>query len=86
MIQIVARVACIVLLLLGVVGAKEDQVTLAGQVIATEQEADEGYFQIGTRENMIVAKPRSELHVWLRGKLNQRVKLTLTPDPTTTTH
>lgn len=77
----------IVLFLLLVLDATAaDQVTLAGKVIATDVEADEGYFQIGTRENMIVVKPGSELHVWLQGKLGQRVKLTFTPDPTTTTH
>lgn len=85
MTQIVARVVFIGLILLRVFGATAaDQVILSGQVVATEQEASEGYFQIGTRENMIVAKPGSELHVWLRGKLGQRVKLTLTPEPTTT--
>ncbi len=46
---------------------------------ATEQEADEGYFALG-HDTMVVVKQGSQLHVWLRGHLGQRLKLTLAPD------
>jgi len=46
---------------------------------ATEQEADEGYFALG-QDTMVVAKPGSQLHIWLRDHLGQHLKLTLAPD------
>lgn len=59
----------------------EDAMTVTGQVSATDQEADEGYFAVG-HETMIVARPGSDLHKWLRGHAGQRVTLTLDPVPT----
>lgn len=53
--------------------------SLTGQVSATEQEAEEGYFALGS-DTMLVAKPGSDLHLWLRGRLGQLVRITLVPD------
>lgn len=71
----------VLLLLLGFsLGAyAETGWTLTAPLGATEQEADEGYFALGP-DTMLVAKPASQLHVWLRSHLGQRLKLTLAPD------
>ncbi|MBI3262778.1 MAG: hypothetical protein HYZ58_06465 [Acidobacteria bacterium] len=55
--------------------------TLTAPLSATDQEADEGYFALG-QDTMVVAKPGSQLHVWLRSHLGQRLKLTIAPDTT----
>jgi hypothetical protein len=47
-----------------------------GKVSATEQESDEGYFAVGA-ETMVVAKPQSALHQWLRAHNGQQVCVTL---------
>lgn len=53
--------------------------TLTAPLGATDQEADEGYFALG-KDTMLVAKPGSELHIWLRSHLGQRLKLTIARD------
>ncbi len=53
--------------------------TMTAPLNATDQEADEGYFALG-QDTMVVAKPNSPLHIWLRGHLGQRLKLTIAPD------
>lgn len=65
------------LLLLGLSGlhaAETLQVT--GQVSATDQEADEGYFAVG-QETTVIAKPGSDMHNWLRSHLGQRVTVSV---------
>jgi hypothetical protein len=51
-------------------------VTVQGQLSATEQEADEGYFAVG-QDTMLVVKPGSGLHDWLKARRGQRLRLTL---------
>jgi hypothetical protein len=63
---------------LGVVAAQEG-FSLRGRMSATDQEADEGYFAID-QQTMIVVKPGSELHAYLRGQAGKRVRLTVEPD------
>lgn len=69
----------IVLMGLGVVAAQEG-FTLAGRLGATDQEAQEGYFAIDS-QTMIVVKPGSEMHTFLRGKVGQRIRVTVEPEP-----
>jgi hypothetical protein len=52
--------------------------TLSGRVGATDQEAQEGYFAIDN-QTMIVVKPGSELHNYLRARVGQRVRVTIEP-------
>jgi hypothetical protein len=60
------------------VGAQEG-FSLAGRMSATDQEADEGYFAID-QQTMIVVKPGSDLHSFLRGQAGRRVRITVEPD------
>jgi hypothetical protein len=64
-------------LLLGAGAVASDAPAITGVVSATEQESDEGYFAIGS-ETMIVAKPNSPLHRWLRERTGQQVRVTIT--------
>jgi hypothetical protein len=48
-------------------------------VSATEQESDEGYFAVGS-DTMVVAKPQSPLHQWLKGQNNRQVRVTIELD------
>ena len=75
---LLAAVLGIVLMGLGVVAAQEG-FSLTGRLGATDQEAQEGYFAIDS-QTMIVVKPGSEMHVFLRGKVGQRIRLTVEPD------
>jgi hypothetical protein len=59
--------------------AAHDGFSLAGRMSATDQEADEGYFAID-QETMIVVKPGSDLHTFLRGQAGRRVRITVQPD------
>lgn len=52
---------------------------VSGQLSATDQEVEEGYFALG-RDTMLVAKPGSGLHLWLRSHLGERLTLTIAPD------
>jgi hypothetical protein len=72
-------VAAIVWLGLTLAGAQTG-FSSSGRVGATEQEAQEGYFALDG-QTMIVVKPGSELHGYLRGQIGRRVRLTLTPEP-----
>jgi hypothetical protein len=45
-------------------------------VSASEHEADEGYFAIGS-DTMLVARPNSALHRWLRERNGQQVRVTI---------
>ena len=49
--------------------------TIRGRVGATDQEAQEGYFAIDS-QTMIVVKPGSELHAYMRSRVGQRVRIT----------
>jgi hypothetical protein len=60
----------------GVAVASQASISVQGKVSATEQESDEGYFAVGA-ETMVVAKPQSALHQWLRAHNGQQVCVTL---------
>jgi hypothetical protein len=66
----------------GVVMARQASIAVQGRVSATEQESDEGYFAVGS-ETMIVAKPQSGLHQWLRAHNGQHVRVTIEVDQPT---
>jgi hypothetical protein len=53
--------------------------TLRGRVGATDQEAQEGYFAIDN-QTMIVVKPGSDLHAYMRSRVGQRVRITIEPE------
>jgi hypothetical protein len=64
-------------LVLGVLGHRvlaDETASTSGTIGATQQEADEGYFAIGP-DTMVVAKPGSALHGWLRSHIGQHVRL-----------
>jgi hypothetical protein len=65
-------------LLIGWSVAAQEGFSLTGRLSATDQEADEGYFAID-QQTMIVVKPGSELHAYLRGQANKRVRITVEP-------
>ena len=66
-------------LLTGWVVAAEQGYTLTGKLGATDQEAQEGYFAIDS-QTMIVVKPGSDLHNYLRARVGQRVRVTIETD------
>lgn len=51
----------------------------SARLSATDQEADEGYFALD-QQQMIVVKPGSELHAYLRGQAGKRVRVSIEPD------
>ena len=59
--------------------AAQDGFTVTGRLGATDQEAQEGYFAIDP-QTMIVVKPGTDVHAFLRGKVGQRVRVTIEPD------
>jgi hypothetical protein len=69
-------------LLGGVAVAHQASIAVQGRVSATEQESDEGYFAVGS-ETMVVAKPQSALHQWLRAHNGQQVRVTIELDQPT---
>ena len=71
--------ALIVALLAGVAAAAQRGFSLTGRLGATDQEAQEGYFAIDN-QTMIVVKPGSDFHAYLRTKVGQRVRITVEPD------
>ncbi len=56
--------------------AQDDGFGVAGRVSATDSEADEGYFGIG-QETVVVAKPGSGAHSWLKRHVGQSVRVNL---------
>jgi hypothetical protein len=76
--RLVVFVALIGTLLLGWGVAAQEGFSLTGRLSATDQEADEGYFAID-QQTMIVVKPGSELHAYLRGQAGKHVRITVEP-------
>jgi hypothetical protein len=76
--RLVVFVALIGTLLLGWSVAAQEGFSLTGRLSATDQEADEGYFAID-QQTMIVVKPGSELHAYLRGQAGKHVRITVEP-------
>jgi len=58
--------------------AAQQGFTVSGRVGATDQEAQEGYFAIDN-QTMIVVKPGSDLHNYMRARVGQRVRVTIEP-------
>ena len=77
--RIVVAMAVVAVLLTGLVVAAQQGFTLRGRLGATDQEAQEGYFAIDS-QTMIVVKPGSEAHAYLRSKVGQRVRITIEPE------
>ena len=77
--RLVALVALLALVLLGFGVAAQEGFSLTGRLGATDQEAQEGYFAIDS-QTMIVVRPGSDMHAFLRGKVGQRIRLTVEPD------
>ena len=67
-------------LLLAMSVAAHNGFALTGRLGATDQEADEGYFAID-QQTVLVVKPGSELHAYLRKRSGTRVRITVEPDP-----
>ncbi len=64
--------------LLGLTVAAQQGLTISGRLSATEQEMGEGYFAIDP-QTMIVVKPGTDIHTYLRNRVGQRVKVTIEP-------
>ena len=77
--RLIVLVALAGTLLLGWSVAAQEGFVLSGRVSATDQEADEGYFAID-QQTMIVVKPGSDMHAYLRGQAGKRIRLTVEPD------
>ena len=72
-------VAFLAVLLMGLVVAAQEGFSVSGRIGATDQEAQEGYFAIDN-QTMIVVKPGSQFHAYLKSKVGQRVRITIEPD------
>jgi len=77
--RLVIGVVVIVVVFLGFTVAAQQGFSIAGRIGATDQEAQEGYFAIDS-QTMLVVKPGSEVHAYLRGKVGQRVRITIEPE------
>ena len=75
--RFLAFVALVGMLLSGLALAQQG-FTLTGRIGATDQEAQEGYFAIDN-QTMIVVKPGSDLHNYMRARVGQRVRVTIEP-------
>jgi hypothetical protein len=72
-------VMLIMLALLTAAAVARQGFTIRGRVGATDQEAQEGYFAIDN-QTMIVVKPGSEFHAYMRSRVGQRVRITIEPE------
>jgi hypothetical protein len=77
--RLVVLVAVVGVLLTALAVAAQEGFSLTGRLGATDQEAQEGYFAIDS-QTMIVVKPGSEMHAFLRQRVGQRIRLTVEPD------
>ena len=77
--RILVVLALLVLVAAGLAMAAQGGFTLRGRVGATDQEAQEGYFAVDN-QTMVVVKPGSELHAYLRSRVGQRVRITIEPE------
>jgi hypothetical protein len=66
-------------LVTGVVVAAQQGFTVRGRIGATDQEAQEGYFALDN-QTMIVVKPGTEIHGYLRSRVGQRVRISIEPE------
>jgi hypothetical protein len=77
--RIVVVLLTLGLFLAGVALAAQQGFTVRGRVGATDQEAQEGYFAIDN-QTMVVVKPGTDLHAYLRARVGQRVRITIEPE------
>jgi len=77
--RFVVLVVFLGLVVLGLTVAAQQGFTLSGRINATDQEVQEGYFALDP-QTMLVVKPGSEIHAYLRGKVGRRVRITIEPD------
>jgi hypothetical protein len=56
-----------------------NEMAVVGFVTATDQDASEGYFALGS-DTMLVVRQGSGLQRWLKVHSGQRVRVTLEPD------
>ena len=70
--------ALVGVLLSGLAYAAQQGFSMSGRLGATDQEAQEGYFALDN-QTMIVVKPGSDFHAYLRSRVGQRVRLTVEP-------
>ena len=66
----------LLLLALGRLSHAGDELSIAGFVTATEQEASEGYFSVGG-DAMVVVRQGTSLQRWLKVHAGQRVRVTV---------
>lgn len=52
---------------------------LRESINATDQEAQEGYFSLGSTV-MIVTKPGTDMHRWFQARVNQKYSISFRPD------
>lgn len=74
--RIVVAMAAVAGPLAALAQAAQQSFTIRGRLGATDQEAQEGYFALDS-QTMIVVKPGSNIHQYLRSKVGQRVRLTI---------
>lgn len=77
--RIVVVMAAVAVLVATLAYAAQQTFTIRGRLGATDQEAQEGYFALDSA-TMIVVKPGSEIHAYLRSKVGQRVRITIEPE------
>lgn len=77
--RIVVVMAAVAVLVAMLAYAAQQAFTIRGRLGATDQEAQEGYFALDS-STMIVVKPGSEIHAYLRSKVGQRVRITIEPE------
>lgn len=77
--RLVVLMALLAVVLMGLGVAAQEGFSLTGRLGATDQESQEGYFAIDS-QTMIVVKPGSDMHAFLRGKVGQRIRVTVEPD------
>jgi len=66
----------LLLFALGRLSHAGDEMSIAGFVTATEQEASEGYFSVGG-DAMVVVRQGTSLQRWLKVHAGQRVRVTV---------
>jgi len=77
--RIVVGLTAVAVLLAALAAAAQQSFTIRGRLGATDQEAQEGYFALDS-QTMIVVKPGSDVHQYLRSKVGQRVRITIEPE------
>jgi hypothetical protein len=78
------RIGAVLLIILGllatgVIVAAQQGFMIRGRIGATDQEAQEGYFAVDN-QTMIVVKPGTEIHAYLRSRVGQRVRISIEPE------